>query len=58
MNAYTPVSSIPQGYRWATEEETENWWWDANIPRMVQVIVGYDNFSDPMTDFAIKEERV
>lgn len=47
-------SDMPEGYRWATEEETERWNHPAYYNKMVQVVVGWDH-GDPLTDLAIKD---
>jgi hypothetical protein len=52
LNASVVVATMPEGYRWATEEETENW--TEHQDRMVQVQT-CDTAQGPMTDLAIRE---
>lgn len=51
MNASDIVDDLPEGYRWATAEETEEW--DKHHDRMVQVRTGGTD-KDPQTDLAIQ----
>lgn len=52
MRADQIVDTLPEGYRWATPEETERWTFHAH--NMVQVKVGGTD-DEPWTDLAIKE---
>jgi hypothetical protein len=47
------IDELPDGYRWATEEETYNWF-DVHYTNMVQVVRGGTSDA-PLTSLAIKE---
>jgi len=40
------MSDLPKGYRWATEEESENW---ENIPDIIVVPLTVDSQGNPYT---------
>lgn len=52
LHAENIVDRVPDGYRWATADETENWTYYED--RVVQVMVGWE-MQYPLTDLAIKE---